>query len=55
MKKVLKFLCLVIIAALIAILVLKNGAKAEGSLQSASFSENVTVGQNCSLILTFDK
>lgn len=46
MKKVLKFLCLLIIAALIAILVLKNGAKAEGGVSlSLSKTNDIQNGE----------
>ena len=46
MKKVLKFLCLLIIAALIAILVLKNGAKADGGVSlSLSKTNDIQNGE----------
>lgn len=54
MKKVLKFLCLVLIAVLIAILVLKNGARAASA--SASFSDSsVEKDGNVTLSVTFDQ
>ena len=51
MKKVIKFLCLLLIAALIAILVLKNGAKAADV--GASVSEN-TIEVDGIVILTVE-
>lgn len=52
MKKVIKFLCLLLIAALIAILVLKNGAKAADV--GASVSENtIEVGGTVRLTVEF--
>ncbi len=54
MKKVLKFLCLLLIAALIAIMVLKNGARAASA--SASFSEgSVEKDGTVTLAVIFDQ
>ena len=53
MKKVLKFLCLLIIAALIAILVLKNGARA-ASVSANFSSDSIEVGDNVTLTVHFD-
>lgn len=56
MKKVIKFLCLLLIAALIAILVLKNGAKADGNVESAGFDkESVDVDKEIQLTVRFPK
>ena len=56
MKKVIKFLCLLLIAALIAILVLKNGAKADGNVESAGFDkESVDVDKEIQLTVKFPK
>ena len=54
MKKVVKFICLLIIAGLIAILVLRNGANAEGTFTIA-LAQNATVGDTVNLTVRFPK
>lgn len=52
MKKVIKFLCLLLIVALIAILVLKNGAKADSDV-TISGNSDVTVNSTETYTITF--
>lgn len=53
MKKVIKFLCLLLIAALIAILVLKNGAKADDARVSIEGSESITLNSTETYSISF--
>lgn len=55
MKKVVKYICLLIVAALVAILIMRNGAKADSNVTVKGPDGGITAGDKLSVTITFPR